>query len=123
MLAIRESQVEVFAEEQIRKLEDRATEHIRHSVPSDFSRLGEEQVRQSVRQAIRKADRYGLELEIDVIGYLNLMYVLGFDFDDDRRYPWAAEILENSRYLGSAKIQLLNHRCRREFQRAAGARA
>ena len=45
-----------------------------------------DRVRGSVLFAKSKAAGYGIESWTDVLGYLNVMYILGFDFDEDPRY-------------------------------------
>jgi len=66
---------------------DAALEYVRTGFPEIYERPGEAAVRESVVVAMRSAQRYGLEEWSAVLLYLDAMYVLGFDFDQDPQHP------------------------------------
>ena len=84
-----------------------AVEYVRSGFPEIYERLGEGPVRESVVVAMRNAQRYGLEEWSAVLLYLDAMYVLGFDFDQDPQHPWAGEILNDPALSPSERIQLI----------------
>ena len=43
-------------------------------------------LRASVRHAMTRSEAYGVTAEVDVLTYLNVMYMLGFEFDADPRF-------------------------------------
>ena len=54
-----------------------------------------------VRYGIDRSRSHGIDLECDVLRYLDLMCVFGVDFDRDPAYPWAARVLEDPQTAGS----------------------
>ena len=107
MLIIRAAQMQAFSRAVSDNLIESAVEHIRTSLPEMFEQLGREEVRESVLFAMRKADEYGLDDWSQVVRYLNVMYILGFEFDEDPRYAWANEILRSARPDANEKTKLL----------------
>lgn len=93
MLIIRRAQFDALAAARTRAFEDRALAHLQRWMPRHCSLLGEEQMRRVVRHGWPKARHYGLAAECTVIGYLDLMCLLGSGFDVDPLLPWAAPIL------------------------------
>lgn len=111
MLLIRDDQVEALAEASQRRFERRAVAHLKKVLPIRCEQLGSTEVLASVRKAARKAAGYGLTDERQVFTYLNLMYVLGPSFDEER--PWARELLEDARLDPGARLELLLGRARK----------
>ncbi|MDC0741364.1 hypothetical protein [Polyangium mundeleinium] len=91
MHALRAALRDAFVEQMIVHL-------ARFSRPS-FGALEEDQRRKVVHLGLGRADSYGLTFEGPVRLYLELMTLLGSDFDTDPQYPWAGEIL-NARDSG-----------------------
>jgi hypothetical protein len=50
-------------------------------------------VEAAVREAIPRAEGYGISSEDDLERFMHLMAVLGPKFDQDEALPWAGEIL------------------------------
>jgi hypothetical protein len=46
-----------------------------------------------IQYGIKRAASYGIQLENDVRKYIEVMLLLGPDFDKDPKYPWATSIL------------------------------
>lgn len=99
--------MQIFSEQLLRAFESRAVDHLRTCIPEDCERLGNAALIGSVQRAIRESKTYGLETEYQILTYLNLMYVLGFDFATDARYPWAPLLLTDKRLRGEVKTTLL----------------
>ncbi|MDE2397627.1 MAG: hypothetical protein KGL43_02055 [Burkholderiales bacterium] len=93
MLTIRQAQLDTLADWRARDFEDRALAHLQRWMPRHCNLLGAEPMRRVVRQGLAKARHYGLGAECTVIGYVDLMCLLGSGFDLDPLLPWAAEIL------------------------------
>ncbi len=110
MLKIRAAQLEALSQAALRQFVERGVEHLERVLPERCRELGREEVRQTVERAMEKAGRYGLTQEYDVLRLLNCMCVLGFDFDTDARYPWAAEILNRPRMKSGTKMDFLTRR-------------
>jgi len=87
----------VFAEVETKKFVDRMVVHLKKFFPKQCEVTGEPQLRETIRYGIKRAKIYGIVTERDVCKYIDLMVVLGRDFDADKRFPWAGEILTTSK--------------------------
>lgn len=103
MLKIRAEQMEVFRQYMLRGFEDLMVEHLNRYLPEKSAAVGEEGLRGLIRDGIEKARARGFTIEYDVSRYIALMLLLGPEFEEDERLPWAAEILADERLGGGRK--------------------
>jgi hypothetical protein len=96
MLKIREEQLKAFESAAMQRLEDRMVAHLHELAPQHCAAMGEANLRKVVKTGIKRAEKYGLTFKGPVRFYLDLMIMLGSDFDTDPQYPWAAELLNGS---------------------------
>ena len=90
--------------------------HLRKFFPKQCAALGELQLRETIGHGIRRAAHYGITAKRDVCKYIDLMIVFGRDFDSDKRFRWAREILDRQgnsfakmkALLPAAKLRLGN---------------
>jgi hypothetical protein len=106
MLTIRQAQFAVLSQLEVRKFEDWMLVHLKKFFPKQCGALGDTQLRQTVQHGIKRAASYELTARRDVCKYIDLMIVFGRNFDTDRRYRWAGEILGKRRNPG-VKMQTL----------------
>ena len=106
MLTIREEQLEVLGRQSAAGMEERALRHLRGCIPDVCAGLAEDKLRGIIRWGHRRSVSYGIKREFDFFRYLNLMFVFGFEFDVDPRYPWAAHTLAQNK-TSRAKMDLL----------------
>jgi len=85
----------------------RAIAHLRNCIPEVCATLSEAELREIILWGRERSRRYGIEGEYDFFRYLNLMFMFGFEFDTDNRYPWAARTLKAEGRHPAAKIDLL----------------
>ena len=97
MLTIRREQFEVFAQADLRSFEEWVLAHLKRVFPSQSKTKGDDDLCELIRCGRPRAAAYGIQAKRDVCKYVDLMLVLGRDFDTDSRLPWAAEILQKSR--------------------------
>ncbi|MDE2275888.1 MAG: hypothetical protein KGK09_06290 [Burkholderiales bacterium] len=97
MLIIRQAQLDVLGEQRMREFEDRALAHLQRWMPRHSRLLGPAPMLRLVRRGLARARHHGLHAECTVLGYLDLMCLLGSGFDADPLLPWAAEILNEPR--------------------------
>jgi hypothetical protein len=95
MLQIRQSQMKLFSDAEVRKYEDWVVAHVRKFFPNASSHLTESQLRDLIRYGIRRAASNGIRSRPNVCKYIDLMVLLGRDFDVDSQYPWAARALRD----------------------------
>ena len=76
-----------------------AVTHARKFFPEQCAQLQPEELWQTARSAMKRADSYGLTSMREALQFLDLAIALGADFDS--RLPWAREILEDRSGTGS----------------------
>ena len=114
-LTIRKEQLGVFSQEQVRKFEDWMVAHLTRFFPCECAAEGSEsQVLDLVRYGIGRAAAHGITTKRDVCKYIDLMIVLGRDFDADTRFGWAAAILKQP-WQSSVKISALRDSVKDHF--------
>jgi hypothetical protein len=92
-LTIRTAQFGVFSELEVRKFEDWMAGHLKRFFSAKCDALGEACIVETIRYGIKRASRHGFRTRRDVCKYIDLMMVLGRDFDTHERTRWAAGIL------------------------------
>ncbi|MEM7153896.1 MAG: hypothetical protein AAF799_13690 [Myxococcota bacterium] len=74
-----------------------------------------------IRHGVTRASGYGIESELGICRYLNLMFVFGRDFDRNPRLSWAREILDGARIHRSlSRIDHLCHEAEAHLAHAQG---
>lgn len=120
MLVIRREQLEAFRRYMSGQFEDRMVAHLKRYFPDRCAPLSDEEVRESIRYGVERADAYEICIEQDVSRYINLMYILGRDFDRDPDLPWAQAILSGRalKRLKTVKMDVLYEEAERYLARA-----
>lgn len=90
MLTIRREQMEVLLEQRRIQL---LVSHARQFFPEKSATVTRPDLEDTARSAIKRARSYGLTSVRDAMQFLDLMFVLGPDFDV--KLPWANEILSD----------------------------
>lgn len=93
MLTIRQEQLVAFSTEESNKFEKRLLHHLKKFFPAQYQAAGDVKMRELVKEGIHRAASYGITAERDSCKYVDLMIVLGPDFDKDPKLPWAEKIL------------------------------
>lgn len=117
MLTIRQEQFAVFSQLAVQKFEDWMLAHLRQFFPQQCRAAGESRLRETIQYGIQRAAVYDITSKRDVCKYIDLMIVFGRDFDTDKRFPWAAEIL-GKRRNPSAKIGALHEAAQQHLRRS-----
>jgi hypothetical protein len=102
MLKIRKVQMVELAKVSLKSFEDDMVEHIKKFFPKYHEVMGEPTVRKGIRYGIDRAKVYGFTTERDVCLYINLMFLLGSNFDTDVQLPWLADILTDEAGMEAA---------------------
>jgi hypothetical protein len=123
MLVIRERHKAAFDKAVAANLECSLYTHVTRMFPSRCEEMGEPAVRQLIRRGIEAAGAYGIEGEYDVSRFVDLMFVLGSDFDAGASWPWAGAILQDARLTGPEKMDRLCDRARDELADLRAGRA
>src|SRR5262245_64449839 len=96
MFTIRVEQQEAFDRALFRGFEDDMVSHLRRFAPRLFELRGEPTFRALIRLGADRAGRYGFTNRGPVRLFVELMVILGCDFDTDPMLPWAARDLSES---------------------------
>ena len=94
-MVIREEQFQVFKEAHRSNVEKALVEHCREYAPRLFGAAGENGIGQAVHVGLQRAQGYSFPDLPQVRFYIDLMLVLGSDFDTDPQFPWATETLKD----------------------------
>jgi hypothetical protein len=93
MLTIRDEQIQALARADVARFEQRVFAHLKEFFPAQCRPLTEQELRRTIRVGLERAASYEIVSQRDVCMFIDLMMVLGRDFDTDKRFPWAQEIL------------------------------
>lgn len=93
MLLVRSEQMAVFSAAAEKEFEDWMVAHLNRFFADRCKRMGEEALRELIRYGIHRAASYGLTIRREVCKYIDVMLVLGRDFDKDPRHERARQIL------------------------------
>lgn len=93
MLTIRAEQLNEFRAHAQLKFERTLANHARQFASKHTEVLGEDGTLTVVRLAILRGAKYGFSGQGPLQLFLDLMFLLGSEFDTDLQYPWAQEIL------------------------------
>jgi hypothetical protein len=107
MLTIRREQFALFSQQEVRKFEDWMVLHLKKFFPGQCETAGDQQIRDLIQHGIRRAARYGITAKKDVAKYVDLMIVLGRNFDSDQQSQWATDILGSPEGASARMQQLL----------------
>ncbi|HTP32958.1 MAG TPA: hypothetical protein VMJ75_12350 [Candidatus Acidoferrales bacterium] len=105
MLVIRDAQMEALAQSLRDAFEKRARAHLRDLFPEDCAELSEGPLGDRIRESIARAQSYGLMSEDELLTFLEQVFILGPDFDN--QYAWAREVLTHDRMGPATKAELL----------------
>jgi hypothetical protein len=101
-MIIRKEQTDVFSERSLSGFERRLIEHLNRCFPAECEALGLQATENVIRYGIERAAGYGINLERDVCKYIDLMFVLGHDFDQQPDLPWVSEMLKDDTCTNSS---------------------
>ena len=110
MLRIHKEQMDILGEYMMKKFEDYMVVHLRQRFAEQLKDTPEEAIRTIVQKGISKAKSYGIRIEYDVERYIDLMFILGYDFDTSEKTPWAGELLRNKKIPLRERINSIYNR-------------
>jgi hypothetical protein len=113
MLTIRKEQMAAFARSAVERFEEDLAVSLRDNWPTICARLTEDRLTATIKHGVARAAFYGISSENGIFRYLNLMFLLGIDFDIDPKFEWAASILQDPSLSPSLKLDLLVRLARR----------
>jgi hypothetical protein len=104
MLKIRKEQMEIFGELMLRKFEDYMVVHIQDDFAEQVKETPEDALRATIQKGLSKTERYNIKIEYNIERYIDLMFILGEDFDTAEKTQWAGELLRNEQMSALERI-------------------
>ena len=92
-LTMRPSQLAEFSRVEVDKFKSWILVHLHKFFPRECQSAGETQLQDTIKYGIKRAASYGITSKRDVCKYIDLMVLLGREFETDQRFPAAANIL------------------------------
>jgi hypothetical protein len=120
MLVIRNEQMALLGMAGKQQFRQHAANYLRNTVPTVCASMTEQHILQSVDYAMAMCQFHGFAREVDVLQYLNLMYVFGFSFDRNPKLPWVPRILNDRSKGPQARLEWLCSHALYEAGRARG---
>jgi hypothetical protein len=118
-LELRKDQMDTMASRCQNDFEQRLLRHLRKTFPNETREMSDPSLLERTRSSVKKAGEYGIEMEYDVVRFVDLTFLLGADFDSSPETPWVGEILDDKALTGAQKTDLLWNRIQEDLARAA----
>lgn len=123
MLVIRKEQLHALGSIPLSEFELQLVRHFGRFYPRECRLAGSTQVRKFVGMGIERALRHGYTAQREASLYVNLMIILGCDFDRDPQIPWAAQQIDDARIRGRfRRIQRVHQSAVRYLDQTVGDR-
>jgi hypothetical protein len=106
LLIIRQEQMAAFSRAEVEKFEAWMLNHLMQSFPKQCGGLREAELRELIQYGIKRARVHRITAARDVSKFIDLMMIVGRDFDTDQRSAWAGQILAN-RKTARSKLRAL----------------
>jgi hypothetical protein len=95
MLIIRKEQIRAFERVDMPRFEKEMLKHVDEHFPRHAEVLGAKTVLNVIRHGFDRAENYDFSTRHEVCLFIDMMIMLGSDFDTDPQLPWAADILND----------------------------
>lgn len=110
MFVVRRQQVDVVTGVATDQMESNIAQHLVRCWPTETGALSDDELLRWVRYGIERGRLYDIVAEYDVARYLDLVFFLQADFQDNPYFPWARAILDDPALSGSVKVdRLMDH--------------
>ena len=106
MLTIRETQMQVFKDQQLRSFENGCLSDLARRFPKRSAELGEANTLSLIRAGVRKSFSLGIVSEEDVQAIIDLMMRYGENFDTMEEFAYEAEPLRDKELPTDARASL-----------------
>jgi len=107
MLTIRKAQLEVFADVQRGALGERILAFISEKYAQEAAAFSESELRGLIAIALKRSREHGFGAYADILRWVNVMFTLGCNFDEDPDFPWAKEILADKTLRPASKVDMI----------------
>jgi len=120
MHIIRKEQMDLLADEAMKTFVSRVFDHLSEVFPDECRELGDEVVGRRITDGIERAAGYGIDIEYDMVRFIDLMFILCEDYDTSDRFPWTRQILAEPDENPTDRVDRLCERAEQELTSPAG---
>ncbi len=103
MFKISAAHLDAFSQQQRRRFEDQMVSFLESEYPDETGEMEEDELRELVRDGIKKADGYHITLEREVARYIELMVAVSPSFDEE--LSGAKDVLSEPWLTGQEKVE------------------
>ena len=107
MLIIRKAQMDALNLPFVAEFREHVTEYLYAYYAEKCKEMGPQGIDALIDQGIAKANRYGIEMEEEILDLIEIMFENGANFENTPDMAWAAEVLNDSSATGSQRISRL----------------
>lgn len=107
LMKISYEQMRILDENAARSFENRMVRHIARVFPEHLRKLGESRARKLIREGVVKAATYGIQAELPVALFIDLMVSIDPEFDTLPALRWAQDILNDKKYSGKSRMNMI----------------
>ena len=112
MLIMRHQHMEAFSRTAVESFEDRMVARLGIRFPAECEELGDEGVRERIRDGMERSTQYEIRTERDVAHFIRLMFGIRPDFDTSRKTAWAKEILKDTQLPANQRLSTIGKTAR-----------
>ena len=95
MLKISQDHMTAFRAQTTDQFVERGVKHLRTHLPEQTDLFSDDDLRARIRAANVRARTYGFRSERHIMAFVDTGFLIGPNFETDKRYPWASAILAN----------------------------
>jgi hypothetical protein len=104
MIVIRREQMQGFHEAGERKFIDEAIRLMRELWPNKCASFSEMELIDLIQNRVAEAHLYGISDDQQIFRYLNILFMLGKEFPNEKDHPWAMEVLNSNDLSSEQKV-------------------
>ncbi|MFQ5462502.1 MAG: hypothetical protein ACE5E5_07730 [Phycisphaerae bacterium] len=120
MFTLRQAHIDATAAVYRVTFEDRMVRHLGVKFPSECEALGEEKVRDRIRDGVVRSQKYEIGAQPDVSRFIRFMFAIRPDFDTARQTAWARPILEDTNASASDRLDRVREEARKQRRAKRG---
>ena len=105
---ISDAHMQAFSAQQQKRFEDEMCAYFKAEYPDKYQRAGEPWVRELINHGIEKGRKYDILLEPDVARFLDLMFAISPNIDENEETAWVRPILNQRGLTGEQKLDQIH---------------
>jgi hypothetical protein len=119
VLIIRKEQMALFEARLGQRFRNHVRKHVKEEFPEQIKGMTDPAIDQRISDGIERARLYDVTTERDITLFIDLVFMLGLNFELDRKMAWAKKILGDHSMEGAAKLKAIYLRLAAFENRAA----